>query len=271
MSTNLTTNYRSSPKIIQFSSRYRRNSHETVQAHIEENKEHKIKDISSLNELMHLIKSSKNYSDWAILYKNNEISNKIWGPLINNNIHFQVSKFWILKSWKKETWNVKFLTTVMKMVFFENWELKDKVFRVLRNKNPDYYDNDTLIRTIQKLKSLYQDNLADLANEILEEIEDIERDEMVEKFINWIGYIQKNSPYQDPVEILANLEALAENPKGWENTVTLSTIHSAKGLEWKNVVIVNFDKIQDKEEGQDKNLAYVASSRAKHNLFLLTI
>ncbi len=63
-----------------------------------------------------------------------------------------------------------------------------------------------------------------------------------------------------------------------ENEVlTLSTIHSAKGLEWHSVFIIHavegffpssmsYDKIESLEE--ERRLMYVASTRAKQNLFI---
>lgn len=59
--------------------------------------------------------------------------------------------------------------------------------------------------------------------------------------------------------------------------VTLSTIHSAKGLEWHSVFIIHLvegffpssrsaDKIETLEE--ERRLMYVASTRAKQNLFI---
>lgn len=59
--------------------------------------------------------------------------------------------------------------------------------------------------------------------------------------------------------------------------LTLSTIHSAKGLEWHTVFIIHaadgffpstqsFDKIESLEE--ERRLMYVASTRAKQNLFV---
>jgi len=59
--------------------------------------------------------------------------------------------------------------------------------------------------------------------------------------------------------------------------VTLSTIHSAKGLEWHSVFIIHLvegffpssrsaDKLETLEE--ERRLMYVASTRAKQNLFI---
>ncbi|MCH7973743.1 MAG: ATP-dependent helicase, partial [Bacteroidetes bacterium] len=60
-------------------------------------------------------------------------------------------------------------------------------------------------------------------------------------------------------------------------TLTLSTIHSAKGLEWHSVFIIHSvdgyfpsarsaDNIETLEE--ERRLMYVASTRAKQNLFV---
>ena len=60
--------------------------------------------------------------------------------------------------------------------------------------------------------------------------------------------------------------------------VTLSTIHSAKGLEWHSVFIINAvegffpsSRSSDKSETleEERRLMYVASTRAKQNLFIL--
>jgi len=63
-----------------------------------------------------------------------------------------------------------------------------------------------------------------------------------------------------------------------DSTLTLSTIHSAKGLEWHTVFLIyvaeghlpSYRSLED-EEGieEERRLFYVASTRAKENLFLL--
>ncbi len=69
---------------------------------------------------------------------------------------------------------------------------------------------------------------------------------------------------------------IAEEDKE-EEYLTLSTIHSAKGLEWHTVFIIHavegffpssmsYDKIESLEE--ERRLMYVASTRAKQNLYI---
>ncbi len=99
--------------------------------------------------------------------------------------------------------------------------------------------------------------------------------------------------FQNIVENYADLDSLLSDlaiepiidsvvdiePENKENEfVTLSTIHSAKGLEWDTVFIIhavegyfpssrNADKIEQIEE--ERRLMYVAVTRAKNNLFIL--
>ena len=65
--------------------------------------------------------------------------------------------------------------------------------------------------------------------------------------------------------------------ENYKKSLTVSTIHSAKGLEWNTVFIPfaldglmpsvkSFESVQDLEE--ERRLFYVASSRAKENLFI---
>ena len=63
-----------------------------------------------------------------------------------------------------------------------------------------------------------------------------------------------------------------------EAFVTLSTIHSAKGLEWQSVFIIHLAEghlpsylsLEDEDQiEEERRLFYVASTRAKDNLFLI--
>ncbi|HKA54054.1 MAG TPA: 3'-5' exonuclease, partial [Candidatus Binatia bacterium] len=61
-----------------------------------------------------------------------------------------------------------------------------------------------------------------------------------------------------------------------EGLLTLSTIHSAKGLEWHSVFIIwavdgRFPSLYNKDEEEleeERRLMYVAATRAKENLFI---
>jgi DNA helicase-2/ATP-dependent DNA helicase PcrA len=68
-----------------------------------------------------------------------------------------------------------------------------------------------------------------------------------------------------------------ESPGPEEEFLTLSTIHSAKGLEWNSVFIIyalegRFPTMRsvasDEELEEERRLMYVACTRAKDNLFI---
>lgn len=69
----------------------------------------------------------------------------------------------------------------------------------------------------------------------------------------------ENNPYQ--ILCRTNIEAKTLQKLGLKNAMT---IHQAKGLEFKNVLLVDFE-IQNEE---DKNVAYVALTRAKDKLIV---
>lgn len=52
--------------------------------------------------------------------------------------------------------------------------------------------------------------------------------------------------------------------------VTLMTMHATKGLEFKYVVMAGFEEWSNKDEDEERRLLYVAMTRAKEGLFLLT-
>ena len=70
----------------------------------------------------------------------------------------------------------------------------------------------------------------------------------------------------------SNTKAIYEDSDKLDDAVTISTIHSAKGLEWNTVFIISlidgavphdYEKLEE-----ERKLFYVACSRAKENLYL---
>lgn len=75
--------------------------------------------------------------------------------------------------------------------------------------------------------------------------------------------------------LFQKIEKLISGQKGKEHSISLSTIHRAKGLENNRVFILSYDKLpgkgkKDWETIQERNIHYVALTRAKDALFLVS-
>jgi DNA helicase II / ATP-dependent DNA helicase PcrA len=133
-------------------------------------------------------------------------------------------------------------------------------------------DSDDVANLVRLLiDSSYQDYLRGTFENYKDRLDDLEQLEVFAR------------DYKTLDKILADI-ALAEGFKGADVTsekpregVVLSTIHQAKGLEWKVVFVVGlvdgqfpgaqvFDRPQDVEE--ERRLFYVATTRAEDQLFL---
>lgn len=95
-------------------------------------------------------------------------------------------------------------------------------------------------------------------------------------FFNLIEDYQTSTEFLE--DVLLNGTPVQTNDK--EHSITLSTVHSAKGLEWLNVIIINCIeggfpsmktiKTKDFESiEEERRLLYVAITRAKRNLVLM--
>ena len=87
-----------------------------------------------------------------------------------------------------------------------------------------------------------------------------------------IGIAKQTSDLTDLLQTMAVNHDQEESKKG----VTLSTIHSSKGLEWPIVIIVGCNEMQipsymaikSNMEEEERRLFYVGMTRAKSALFL---
>lgn len=96
---------------------------------------------------------------------------------------------------------------------------------------------------------------------------------------------KKTVNLQDFLGRLKHLQYMCSNSKGISNAITLSTIHSAKGLEFDSVYIIDLtdgefpgnSTIEASEKGsvdsmeEERRLFYVGMTRAKTHLSLITI
>lgn len=115
-------------------------------------------------------------------------------------------------------------------------------------------------------------------------IESQARLENIDEFLSVTMAFENRSEEKSLVSFLTDLLLIAdidlldrEEGKPQENTVTLMTLHSAKGLEFNNVFMVGMEEaifphmraLTDEHElEEERRLAYVGITRAEHQLYL---
>lgn len=158
--------------------------------------------------------------------------------------------------------------------------------------------NERLRKSINKfyqpLKEIF-DNLGnykivDLINDVLEKsgymkmlessfsVEDRARIDNINEFISSAAEYEENNPEDSIYDYLENLSLLSDLDKteDKENSISLMTMHSAKGLEFPVVFVVGLDEglfpgkrsIDEGNIEEERRLFYVGITRAKEKLFL---
>lgn len=110
-------------------------------------------------------------------------------------------------------------------------------------------------------------------------VEDRTRIENIREFVTVALNFEKTSENPTMEDFLASVSLLSDVDKtvDGDNLVTMMTVHSAKGLEFKNVFLVGMEeglfpisRSLDNEEDleEERRLCYVAVTRAEENLFI---
>ena len=109
--------------------------------------------------------------------------------------------------------------------------------------------------------------------------EDLERQLNINTFVSAVQEFEKNNPsgtlldFLESVTLVSDIDTMDDS----NNAVTIATIHSVKGLEFRYVFIVGLEeKIfpisraygKDEDMEEERRLMYVAITRAKENLML---
>ncbi len=109
--------------------------------------------------------------------------------------------------------------------------------------------------------------------------EDKARIENIQEFVSAVEDFEQRSPDTTLAGYLTQV-ALVSDMDSWQNgeeKVTLMTLHLAKGLEFKNVLIVGLeeglfpigDETHEDEMEEERRLMYVGMTRAKENLYMM--
>ena len=251
-------------------------------------------------------------SDIAVLYRTNAQSRNIEEALLRENIPFKVvGSFYFynrkeikdLIAYLKVIYNEKDDINLLRIINVPKRKIGLKSIENLTNiaslKGISIYDaiesgkELEFKKLIEELK-VEKDNLSltELVELVLEKsgmkaslleektMESEIRLENLEEFKSITRGFEEKYGVVSLEEFLSEISLVSdvEEYKNNDSVVTLLTVHSAKGLEFKNVFIIgleegifphknSFDSTQDMEE--ERRLCYVAVTRAKNNLWLI--
>lgn len=284
----------------------------------------KVKDeAAQIKYLINQIKAGAKYSDYAILYRNNISSIILVDAFNRNNIPFYLREFkqsffnhWVIQdiiAFMNLALNRKD-TSAFKKIYFKmnsylpkaavdyilSQEINTSVFKELLGFDKLNVMQRKRILELEQNFSMMKGYSPVMAINHIENV--LSYKKYIEDNADRLGYSSKNL-----LHYLEILKTIARNTKSikefldrinelkiimdeakWnrgKNAVTLSTIHSAKGLEYETVFVIDLVEEQfpsynaiEAFENKDfslmeaeRRIAYVAFTRARHNLILVTM
>jgi DNA helicase-2/ATP-dependent DNA helicase PcrA len=164
----------------------------------------------------------------------------------------------------------EFLMSALKKGGRDVWELIDPLF-------DKYYEEELSAdpgeMVYQFLTTSYHRYLADTYQDYGK------REDDITEMVNYMSKYSDTREFLNDVALLTNLDAEAANPDEDDTeSIKLSTVHQAKGLEWPVVIIIwmaetmfpSARSISESEDGEaeERRLFYVATTRAKDELVL---
>jgi len=260
-------------------------SHVPIELWTNNNKGEKITVFEAFNEtdeareIIHRINNLKlNLNDCAVLYRTNAQSRAVEDQLVKYNIPYRL---------------------IGGVKFYERKEIKD----ILAYLRVFYNESDSVsLNRISKLGKRRFEAFLSFCNANRESYVLKTPLEILEKILentNYINFLEtKTKDFEDRVENVKELKtvasgfenlqeflenvALVENESNSksdnQNAITLMTLHSAKGLEFKNIFMIGMEEglfphsrsLTDASElEEERRLCYVGITRAKERLMLL--
>ncbi len=148
-------------------------------------------------------------------------------------------------------------------------------FSLLLNRLFDLYEQENMVTFVEELVKL--SGVLELYNTNSEEDENRRRN--INQFVASVQEFSANNPDATLVDYLQSVtlqSELTEDDNSLGNTVTLSTVHSCKGLEFKYVFVVGCEegifplsrRNDEVDVEEERRLMYVALTRAKQKLYL---
>lgn len=259
--------------------------------------------------ILNLLKNQTNPSDIVLLFRTNTVSPILLKELSSHNIPFVMKEKW--KS-VTEHFITRDFCSFLRLAC--NQRKRKDLYAIMNKPNrflsrtlveSDEFSFETLRRHAYQ-KTYIIDAIDELENKInrlsamnpFQAVIYIRKGFMYEEFL--IQFAAENQiPFSDYQEILDYIESSSKeydtlkeflfvlensgDTNGFANPdkmsgILLSTIHSAKGLEWKNVLVPDFDDGQIPHKRcrdvshmeEERRLFYVAMTRAKESLFIYT-
>lgn len=265
-----------------------------------------------LSEIKELIKNGEKSRDIAILYRTNAQSRNIEEALLRDNVPYRViGSFYFynrkevkdLIAYLKIIYNPSDDVSLLRVINVPKRGIGDKTIKSLTAKSN--LENTSIFDAIDSGK---EQGFKDLILELKELSEKITLTELVDAILDKTG-IKAELESEKSIEAdirLENLEEFKSITKGYEESkgivsleeflneislvsdveeyknnedlVTLMTVHSAKGLEFKNVFLIGLEEgifphqnsfFDAGELEEERRLCYVAITRAKERLWII--
>ena len=253
------------------------------------------------------------YSDIAILYRTNNQSRAFEDVFVRNSIPYEIIggiRFYDRKEVKDVLAYLKLLNNPFDSVSFERivntprrgvgpktlGDLNE--YRLVTGK--DYFETLSDIGTKSakqfgedfiKIREVMNDvSLSELVDIVLEKSEylkelkvsknpeDESRVQNVYEFVSYVKEYENKNPESELSEMLNEISLLSDiDQSKEEDKVVLMTVHSSKGLEFRNVFVVGLEEglfpsrmsmEDEKDVEEERRLFYVALTRARYRLFL---
>ena len=251
----------------------------------------------------------------GVLYRNNISSLYIAGILKNNDIDFFV------KENKFDFYSNRILNDVKNILLFSEDTTDLEVFKRIYFKLNAYIKKDFITKLeykpynqcvleslldLDELNDFYLNKFTSLRNDF-KRLKRMKMEDKIDCILYELGYgdyldnfnefsnlnynlifdlikyLSKDlKTFDEFIEKLDNLKELLKNASSSKSNISISTIHSSKGLEYDNVFIIDLidgefpqksilNSFDEKLSEEERRLFYVAMTRARKRLFLYTI
>lgn len=264
------------------------------------------------NKIEKLIMEGEKYNDMAILYRTNAQSRNFEEIFIRSSIPYQIIgglRFYERKEVKDVIAYLRLYSNPYDTVSFERiintprrgvgekglaeflnakTYTGEDFFNIIVNSNNkkaadfgrkmiEIYDNKDL-NLFERVREIIEGSGYLAALKASNSVEDESRVQNIEEFLQFADEYTKTHEDANLEDFLTEISLLSDiDGKTEDDKITMMTVHSSKGLEFKNVFVVGLEEglfpssrsmDSEQEVEEERRLMYVAITRAKERLFL---